>query len=89
VVRTPKRKEMKLVTLESKRTAEDLPHLARRIQSAVQVMESGLFTPAPVDAWWCSKRFCGYWNICPYAARPVSVGASGLLNDFIEMRTNA
>lgn len=85
IVRTPKRKDMKLVQLVSARTPEDLPHLARRIEAAVHVMESGLFTPAPVDAWWCTKKFCGYFNICPYAARPVSVGMAGLLNDFVEI----
>lgn len=75
VVRTPKRQDLKLVQLQSKRTDADLPHLVRRIQAAADVMKSGVFTPAPVDAWWCTKKFCGYWQTCPYAAHPVSITA--------------
>lgn len=73
VIRTPKRKDVKLVQLESKRIDADLSHLIARVQAAEAVIKSGVFSPAPPDAWWCSQKMCGYWNICPYAARPVSV----------------
>jgi hypothetical protein len=75
IVRTPKRKELKLVQLESKRTDADMSHLVRRIEQAARVIRSGMFSPAPPDAWWCSKKFCSYWAVCPFAARPVSVAA--------------
>lgn len=73
VVRTPKRKDVKLVQLESKRVDADLNHLIARVQAAEAVIKSGVFSPADPTAWWCSQRFCSYWNACPYAARPVSV----------------
>jgi RecB family exonuclease len=85
VVRTPKRHDMKLVQLEARRTDDDLPHLIQRIQAAAATIQSGMFTPAPVDAWWCSRKFCGYWSICPYAARPASIGMTALLNDFVDI----
>lgn len=75
LVRTPKRHDTKLVQLESRRTDADFPHLLERVYQASRVLESGLFTPAPLDAWWCSRTWCGYWDRCKYAARPVSVAS--------------
>jgi hypothetical protein len=77
VVRTPKRKDMKLVTLTSTRNESDMPHLIARIENAAQVMDSGMFVPAPLDSWVCTPKFCGFWNTCPYAARRVSVAVNG------------
>lgn len=77
LVRTPKRKELKLVQLESVRRPEDFQHLVNRVQIAAKIIESGIFTPAPIDSWVCSKRFCGYWETCPYAAHPVMVQVNG------------
>lgn len=39
-----------------------------RIQRAERIIESGLFTPAPPDAWWCSNEWCGFAlnNSCPF-----------------------
>lgn len=62
----------KLVQLESVRTDADYGHLLERIGRAEQVMQAGLFTPAPLDAWWCSAKWCGYHATCKYARRPVS-----------------
>lgn len=73
VVRTPKRHDIKLVQLESTRSMEDLPPLLERVASAAKIIKAGLFTPADPSAWWCSKKFCSYWELCPYAVHPVSV----------------
>jgi RecB family exonuclease len=75
VVRTPKRKDLKLVQLQSKRTDADMGHLVRRIEQAARVIESGMFSPAPPDAWYCSHKYCSFFEICPYAARPVTIAA--------------
>lgn len=73
VVRTPKRHELKLVQLETKRSWRDLNHLAERVYRTSTLIERGAFTPAPTDAWWCSKKYCGYFDSCKFAARPVTV----------------
>lgn len=68
-----KTKTPKLVQIESKRTKADFDHVLQRVYQASKAMESGIFTPAPLDAWWCSDRWCGYAHKCPYFRRPVSV----------------
>lgn len=73
IVRTPKRHDLKLVTLESTRGYMDIRHLAERVKRTALLMEKGVFAPAPVDSWWCSRKFCGFWETCPFAARPHSV----------------
>lgn len=73
IVRTPKRKDLKLVQLESRRTMDDLPPLMQRIAMSSRIIQAGLFTPADPSAWWCSSKFCSYHATCPYAVRPVSV----------------
>lgn len=70
-------KTPKLVRLESRRTEEDFPHLVERIYQASRIIESGLFMPAPIDAWWCSVSWCGFHATCPYAARRVTVAVDG------------
>jgi hypothetical protein len=73
-VRTPKKHECKYVPLRSKRTTEDMAPLLARIAQAERAIRSGIFTPAPADAWWCSSRWCPYHDgQCKYAVRPVSV----------------
>lgn len=66
-------KTPKLVQLESTRTAADYEHLFHRIWAAHEAIQKGVFTPAPLDAWYCSERWCGYWGQCRYARRPTTV----------------
>lgn len=68
-----KNKVPKLVQIESTRTAEDFSHLLARVEMAEKAMSTGTFTPAPLDAWWCAKKWCGYHSNCRYARKPVSV----------------
>jgi hypothetical protein len=68
----------KLVQIESQRSEKDFPHLLERVAQASRMIEAGLFMPAPIEAWWCSAKWCGYHDKCKYAAKPVSVGIRGL-----------
>jgi RecB family exonuclease len=81
LVRTPKRREKKFIQLTSSRTRTDFLPLLERVYQAHRTIESGIFTPAPPDAWWCSRKFCPYWNTCPYAVRPVSLLMNGTSNE--------
>jgi hypothetical protein len=53
-------------TLVSDRGPEDYEVLANRANAFIKMQQSGVFVPAPLDAWWCSKKWCGYFGICPY-----------------------
>ncbi len=68
-------KEPKLVQLVSTRTDKDFPHLMERIYQASVMIEKGVFMPAPIDSWWCDAKWCGYFNTCRFAARPVTIAA--------------
>lgn len=63
-LKTPKPPEVRRIT--SKRDASDWQPLLNRVESAIKVIESGIVQPAPPGSWWCSKNWCGYWNICPF-----------------------
>lgn len=56
----------KTMTVASSRTADDVRVYLNRIVNAVATVESGMFTPAPNAAWWCSAKWCAYHHICPH-----------------------
>ncbi len=51
--------------LVTERTDADVNALAFRIQTANKVIDSGMFLPAPVGAWWCGAKWCPFFNMCP------------------------
>lgn len=55
-----------VVRLTTRRSIADFNPLLRRIEQALHVIETGTITPAPAGSWWCSPRWCGYWDICPF-----------------------
>lgn len=67
------KREQKVVTLESTRTADDCAPLLRRVEIAVEAIEKGVFVPARQSDWWCNKRYCGYHDSCRYVRRPTSI----------------
>jgi hypothetical protein len=58
---------VKTMTLSSTRTLDDIDNYLSRLANAVATIRSGMFVPAPDTAWWCDKRYCGFWHDCPYA----------------------
>lgn len=40
--------------------------LNNRIENLARHMKAGVFAPAPRDHWVCSKKWCGYFDTCPY-----------------------
>lgn len=73
LVQTPKRGDLKLVQLESVRTDAQLQPVLERLAHMDKIIQAGIFTPAPIGAWWCSARYCAYHDSCRFAARPVTV----------------
>lgn len=55
-------------TLVSTRGEADYQVLLNRVNTMLAVIKAGAFPPAPVGAWWCAKKFCGFAadGSCPY-----------------------
>lgn len=69
-------KTPKAATFESTRSSGDFAPLLRRVEAAALAIERGVFFPAPADSWQCSRRWCGYFDSCPYVRRPVQIAAA-------------
>lgn len=48
------------------RQENDFNILVLRIRQMIEGIEAGLFPPAPVDSWWCSPKYCGYYYTCKW-----------------------
>ncbi len=70
-----KKKAPEAKTLTTERTDEDFKNLLRRVEVASKLVESGIFYPTDPSNWWCSARWCGYYDRCEFGARKkVTVG---------------
>lgn len=67
-----KTKTPKAVTLESYRTPEDHLRFLHKVELAAKVIQSGAFMPAPRGSWYCSPKWCGFWDVCPAGGRQVT-----------------
>ncbi len=56
------------------RTKQSVRATLARIEAALNAFKTGVFVPARRSDWWCSPKFCGYWDTCPYAHGHVSAG---------------
>ena len=52
--------------IDEKRTTADFGVLSHRMNAFLSGVDAGVFPPAPPGAWWCSPKWCGFWNDCPY-----------------------
>lgn len=52
----------------SHRGIDDLKAIVARLQQVQGSIQAGHFPPTDPGNWWCSNRWCGFWNICPYVA---------------------
>lgn len=70
-----KTRDRKVITLEETPDEDDHRAFMRRLEMSAAAIQGGNFKPAWPDSWWCSARFCGYWDRCPFGAKKrVSVG---------------
>ncbi len=70
LVYTPARHDTKYVPTRTTRNMDDLNVFLNRFSNAVHAYRKGIFTPAKADWWGCSEKYCGYFQMCPYAKRP-------------------
>ena len=40
--------------------------VSQKIRSVSGAIRKRVFLPAPEGSWYCSKKWCFYWKICPY-----------------------
>lgn len=52
--------------IRSEVTPEDRSWMINTVNNVHKAMEAGVAMPAPEapGVWWCSEKFCGYWNMC-------------------------
>lgn len=60
-------------SFSTERTIDDFQPLMRRIETVTAQIDAGIFPPANPDHWFCSQRFCHFFESCKYAMRPKSV----------------
>ena len=54
------------LTQETSRTRAQLESFLLRVETAVKLLDSGVFMPTDRSNWWCSPKWCGYYEDCPY-----------------------
>ena len=53
--------------LQSIRATDDhYQSLMAKCRMMIRMLESGVFMPANPGSWWCSERWCGYYQTCVY-----------------------
>jgi len=67
----------KTMTLETHRDERDTAAFMDRLVRGIVSIRSGVFMPAPDVAWYCSQKWCAYWDRCPAVKH--SVTSSGLV----------
>ena len=70
------KKSVSRQAIDTTRTAADYRALAARITAIQAAIDAGNFPPTSSTNWWCSKRWCGYFEDCPFTE-----GRRGRQND--------
>ncbi len=63
-----KTKQPKIQRIEVVKTQEQLDGFERVHRFVSGAIQAGDFPPR-TDGWWCSAKWCGYWERCPLGAR--------------------
>lgn len=65
------KKEPVVVKVVQKRTKDDIEAFVNLATSVASAVEKQVFVPSygMSDAWWCSKKWCGYWHTCPFVPK--------------------
>ena len=57
------------ITIPATITAQARANIIQRAKVFEAHLASGILTPAPPEAWWCSASWCGYYGICPHGQK--------------------
>lgn len=58
-----------LVTIEAAPSDDDHNAFLQRVKLVSESITAGVFPPTSPSNWWCSMRWCGYWEACPHGSR--------------------
>ena len=61
--RMVKKKRPEVQILKTSRTEEQLARFVEMAKNVQLLINTGIFYPK-CDSFWCSKNYCGYWDIC-------------------------
>jgi hypothetical protein len=61
---------LKYVPTKTTRNMDDVNVFLNRFVNLIHAMKTGVFVPANQSWWGCSRRWCGFWEICPYSKKP-------------------
>jgi CRISPR/Cas system-associated exonuclease Cas4 (RecB family) len=64
LVKPTSRQKPKLQRVEGKVNACDREWLFGTISQVHKAIQAGVALPAPEGSWYCSAKWCGYWNQC-------------------------
>jgi hypothetical protein len=71
------KKETKIIQQPTTRSRDQMAQYLDRTRRAAGLIRSGNFNPTDPSNWWCSQHWCGFWDLCPHALRPVAVVVGG------------
>lgn len=69
LVRTPAKRELKHIVLDTTRDATDMNALVQRLNVGVDAVKKGVFMPANPTWWGCSQSWCEFFESCVYTRR--------------------
>lgn len=55
--------------IETVRTHADVFALYGLVNEVWQAIQREVFTPTDPSNWWCSHKYCGFWNVCEYGGK--------------------
>lgn len=64
LVKPTAQKKPILQRVEGKVTNADREWLFDAINQVHKAIQSGVAMPAPEGSWYCSQKWCGYWDQC-------------------------
>jgi predicted RecB family nuclease len=64
-----KTKNPAVQVLETTRTHQDVFALYSRVNEVWKAIQREVFTPTDPDNWWCSHKYCSFWDVCEYGGR--------------------
>lgn len=68
-------KEVTTDTQPAVRTLEDYQSFLDKVEAVAKQLEAGIMTPAVDGTWWCSRKWCKFYQICKYPTKQAkSVG---------------
>lgn len=63
------KKESEAQVLETSRDETCIPAFKERLIYMIRMVQAGLFPPTEPTNWWCSEKWCNYWQVCRYAIK--------------------